>query len=106
MLSAYERTLRKAPLAHYGLDGRFRKACGGDHIHAGSEAHRARRQKRGVRAGREPKFQPEHVAIEHRGLRHIAHGDRNLADVRHGVGQGSGGRAQGGVFRYFNQLID
>jgi len=30
-------------LAHYGLDGRFRKACGGDDIHAGSKEERARR---------------------------------------------------------------
>jgi phosphoglycolate phosphatase len=43
VLSAYERTLLEATLRHYGLRDRFRKACGGDDIHAGSKEARARR---------------------------------------------------------------
>ena len=61
------------------------------------EPHRARGEKREVRAGRKQQFQPEHVAIEHRGLGPIAHLDGELADVRHGVGQGSGERPPGRI---------
>jgi phosphoglycolate phosphatase len=43
VLSAYERTLLEATLRQYGLRDRFRKACGGDDIHAGSKEARARR---------------------------------------------------------------
>ena len=43
VLSAYERTLVEATLRQYGLRDRFRKACGGDDIHAGSKEARARR---------------------------------------------------------------
>lgn len=43
VLSAYEHGLLGSTLAHYGLDRRFRKTCGGDDIHAGSKADRARR---------------------------------------------------------------
>jgi phosphoglycolate phosphatase len=43
VLSAYERTLLEATLGQYGLRSRFRKACGGDDIHAGSKEERARR---------------------------------------------------------------
>ena len=42
VLSAYERTLLTTTLAHYGLDRRFLKACGGHDIHAGSKEDRAR----------------------------------------------------------------
>jgi phosphoglycolate phosphatase len=42
VLSAYERELLRTTLAHYQLDHRFRKACGGADIHAGSKAERAR----------------------------------------------------------------
>ena len=43
VLSAYERTLLESTLRQYGLRERFRKACGGDDIHAGSKEERARR---------------------------------------------------------------
>jgi phosphoglycolate phosphatase len=43
VLSAYERTLLEATLRQYGLRDRFRKACGGADIHAGSKEARARR---------------------------------------------------------------
>jgi phosphoglycolate phosphatase len=42
VLSAYERSLLATTLAHYRLDHRFIKACGGHDIHAGSKEDRAR----------------------------------------------------------------
>jgi len=51
-------------------------------------AHGAGREKRQVRSRRKKEPQPQYVAVKRRGLVHVSHRDRNLADFGNREGEG------------------